>query len=236
MSISTASEWLIRSLFGLIDHLRALQPTEVAINVALSLAIAAAAVGLDYGFKRLVRRGVDDLPSAPVAETVKGSRAVKLGLASLKVVFTLGAAWLILAVWGLDPTAWIQGAAGERLLRLAGRLLVLTLIAVGLFELTGFTIDRAMGRLAAGAREPRRAAQLRTLAPLLKGITRGTVVVLAAMMLLSEIGVKIGPLLAGAGVVGVALGFGAQTLVKDFLTGLFFIIEDIVSVGDTVRI
>jgi small-conductance mechanosensitive channel len=236
LSISTASEWLIRSLFGLIDHLRALQPTEVAINVGLSLAVAVAAVGLDYGLKRLVRRGVADLPSTPVAETVKGSQAVKLGLASLKVALIVGAVWLILAVWGLDPTAWIQGAAGERLLRLAGRLLVLTLIAVGLFELTGFTIDRAMGRLAAGAREPRRAAQLRTLAPLLKGITRGTVVVLAAMMLLSEIGVKIGPLLAGAGVVGVALGFGAQTLVKDFLTGLFFIIEDIVSVGDTVRI
>ena len=50
--------------------------------------------------------------------------------------------------------------------------------------------------------------------------------------MLSEIGVKIGPLLAGAGVVGVALGFGAQTLVKDFLTGLFLILEDIVSVGD----
>jgi small conductance mechanosensitive channel len=53
---------------------------------------------------------------------------------------------------------------------------------------------------------------------------------------LSEIGVKIGPLLAGAGVIGVALGFGAQTLVKDFLTGLFLILEDIVSVGDSVKI
>ncbi len=53
---------------------------------------------------------------------------------------------------------------------------------------------------------------------------------------LGKLGVKIGPLLAGAGVVGVALGFGAQTLVKDFLTGIFLIVEDIVSVGDIVRI
>jgi len=53
---------------------------------------------------------------------------------------------------------------------------------------------------------------------------------------LSEVGVQIGPLLAGAGVVGIAVGFGAQTLVKDFLTGLFLIAEDIVSVGDIVRI
>jgi small conductance mechanosensitive channel len=56
------------------------------------------------------------------------------------------------------------------------------------------------------------------------------------MMALSEIGVEIGPLLAGAGIVGLAVGFGAQTLVKDFLTGLFLIIEDIVSVGDVARI
>jgi small conductance mechanosensitive channel len=55
-------------------------------------------------------------------------------------------------------------------------------------------------------------------------------------MALGEVGVKIGPLLAGAGVVGLALGFGAQTIVKDFLTGLFLIIEDIVSVGDIIRI
>jgi small conductance mechanosensitive channel len=48
--------------------------------------------------------------------------------------------------------------------------------------------------------------------------------------------VKIGPLLAGAGVIGVAVGFGAQTLVKDFLTGIFLIVEDIVSVGDVVQI
>ena len=56
------------------------------------------------------------------------------------------------------------------------------------------------------------------------------------MMALSEIGVEIGPLLAGAGIVGLAIGFGAQTIVKDFLTGIFLIIEDAVSVGDVVMI
>jgi moderate conductance mechanosensitive channel len=56
------------------------------------------------------------------------------------------------------------------------------------------------------------------------------------MMALSEIGLDVGPLIAGAGVLGIAIGFGAQSLVKDFLTGVFFIVEDIVSVGDVVRI
>ena len=56
------------------------------------------------------------------------------------------------------------------------------------------------------------------------------------MMALSEVGVEIGPLLAGAGIVGLAVGFGAQTIVKDFLTGLFLIMEDSVSIGDVVKI
>jgi len=77
---------------------------------------------------------------------------------------------------------------------------------------------------------------MRTLAPLLRGTVQGFIVVIAGLTLLSQLGVAIAPLLASAGVVGVAVGFGAQTLVKDFLTGLFLVVEDIVSVGDNVTI
>ncbi|MDZ4320532.1 MAG: mechanosensitive ion channel family protein, partial [Phenylobacterium sp.] len=62
------------------------------------------------------------------------------------------------------------------------------------------------------------------------------IIIIGAMMILAEIGLEIGPLLAGAGVVGLAIGFGAQTLVKDFLTGIFLISEDILAVGDVVEI
>jgi small-conductance mechanosensitive channel len=61
-------------------------------------------------------------------------------------------------------------------------------------------------------------------------------IVIGLLTFLSELGLKVGPILASAGVVGIAVGFGAQTLVKDFLTGLFLIAEDVVSVGDNVRI
>ncbi|MGI9168919.1 MAG: mechanosensitive ion channel family protein, partial [Caulobacteraceae bacterium] len=126
--------------------------------------------------------------------------------------------------------------AGRGLLRVTGRLALLAVIFVAAFELTGLAVRRTMARLAAGARDPRRAAQLRTLSPLLGGVLRSVIVVMGAMMVLSELGVKIGPLLAGAGVAGIAVGFGAQSLVKDVLTGFFLIVEDIVSVGDTIRI
>src|SRR5207237_3387211 len=86
------------------------------------------------------------------------------------------------------------------------------------------------------SRDGRRAAQLRTLGPLLTGSVQGVIFVIGLLTLLSELGVKVGPLLASAGVVGIAVGFGAQTLVKDFLTGLFLIAEDVVSIGDNIRI
>src|SRR5262249_25076052 len=91
-------------------------------------------------------------------------------------------------------------------------------------------------RVAERASTVRRASQLRTLAPVLVGVANTALVVLAAMTTLSQIGVEIGPLLAGAGIVGVAVGFGAQTVVKDFLTGVFLILEDAVSIGDNVKI
>jgi small-conductance mechanosensitive channel len=111
--------------------------------------------------------------------------------------------------------------------------LILSFAAI---ELSGLLIHRLLGGLARDAVDLRRAAQLNTLRPVLSGVAQTAIIVTGAMMLLSEAGVKIGPLLAGAGVVGVAVGFGAQTLVKDFLTGVFLIVEDIVSVGDIVRI
>ncbi len=60
--------------------------------------------------------------------------------------------------------------------------------------------------------------------------------VVAGFMILGEVGIELGPLLAGAGIIGVALGFGSQSLVKDFLSGVFILIEDQFGVGDIVNL
>src|SRR5207302_11062809 len=62
------------------------------------------------------------------------------------------------------------------------------------------------------------------------------IVVLTSLIVLSHIGIDIAPLLAGAGVIGVAIGFGSQALVKDIITGLFILIEDQIAVGDIVDV
>jgi small conductance mechanosensitive channel len=73
-----------------------------------------------------------------------------------------------------------------------------------------------------------------TLASLFGSITAVTVWTIAGLMALAELGLNLGPLIAGAGIVGVAIGFGAQNLVRDFLSGVFMLIEDQYGVGDVI--
>jgi moderate conductance mechanosensitive channel len=80
----------------------------------------------------------------------------------------------------------------------------------------------------------RRAQRSRTIGSVLSSVTTGVVAGLVVLLVLGEFNVNLAPLLAGAGVAGVALGFGAQTLVKDFLSGIFMIVEDQYGVGDVV--
>jgi len=79
-------------------------------------------------------------------------------------------------------------------------------------------------------------SRLGTLLPLIRRVLQITIVVMAIMLILSALGVNIGPLLAGAGVVGIAIGFGAQTLVRDIVSGLFFLTDDAFRVGEYIDV
>jgi len=80
----------------------------------------------------------------------------------------------------------------------------------------------------------RRRQRAETVGSLLRSVTSLVIGVLALMLVFGEVGFNLGPFIAGAGIVGVALGFGAQNLVKDFLSGIFMILEDQYGVGDVV--
>ena len=86
----------------------------------------------------------------------------------------------------------------------------------------------------AGLISERRRQRAETVGSLLRSVASLVIGVLALMLILSEVGFQLGPFIAGAGIVGVALGFGAQNLVKDFLSGTFMILEDQYGVGDVV--
>jgi small-conductance mechanosensitive channel len=78
-------------------------------------------------------------------------------------------------------------------------------------------------------------ARMATLLPILRMFLMVTVLVIVALTVLSSLGVNIGPLLAGAGVVGIAIGFGAQTLVRDIVSGIFFLLDDAFRVGEYIE-
>ena len=90
------------------------------------------------------------------------------------------------------------------------------------------------GLLAPAGVSQRAGQRARTIAAVLRSVSTATIWTIAGLMVLAEFGVNLGPLIAGAGIVGVALGFGAQSLVKDFLSGIFMLLEDQFGVGDII--
>ncbi len=94
------------------------------------------------------------------------------------------------------------------------------------------TLTRAVSH--AAVRDPRAEARAKTISTVLTSSLNVAIVSIGSLMVLGELGVNLAPLIAGAGIVGVALGFGAQSLVKDCITGLFMLMEDQYGVGDVV--
>jgi small conductance mechanosensitive channel len=233
----TASQKIIEFGRETVAFFSALTPLDLAINLGLTLL----ALGLAWGAAVLVRRATHAtarrLPGPATAERkVRTSRLARL-IATVTAWFAFAIAALAIAyVWGVDLLAAAGELLGGAVVSALFNVALVVLAAVAAAELAGYLIGRGLRRLSGRARHPRRRAQLTTLAPLLKGVAQAAIGVVAVLMVLSEVGVKIGPLLAGAGVVGIALGLGAQTLVKDIITGAFLVMEDIVTVGDVVRI
>jgi small-conductance mechanosensitive channel len=99
--------------------------------------------------------------------------------------------------------------------------------------IAGTKAGAVLADLRPGAGE-RRKQRAQTMGSILKSIAGGLIGAIVIVTALDQVGVNIGPIIASAGIVGVALGFGAQNLVKDFLSGIFMILEDQYGVGDAV--
>ncbi|KOY15250.1 mechanosensitive ion channel family protein [Paenibacillus xylanivorans] len=114
------------------------------------------------------------------------------------------------------------------------RIIIIFIITRIVIKIVSRIIDRTMARKQEGKIRvnPRRFI---TVGELMKNATSITCNFIMILLLLSEINVKVGPLLASAGVLGLAIGFGAQGLVKDFITGFFIILEDQFAVGDVIQ-
>lgn len=144
---------------------------------------------------------------------------------------------IVLDVWGV-PTSWfLTTGAGRQLLT---RLCIIAL-AVGVTGLA-LGISRALAdlllqtRIDAQGRVHEPSAKRKTLVPLAHAVVKVGLIFLAVLILLEQLGVNTGPILAGVGILGLAVGFGAQSLVKDVINGLFLLFEDSIAVGDVANL
>ena len=126
--------------------------------------------------------------------------------------------------------AWLTTSGVRILLIMAGAYVIIKLLAVATHRIERLFEDDDPTTMS------EREKQAATLGKIARNVTRLTVWGVAAMMILNELGVEIGPILAGVGIAGLAVGFGAQKLVKDFLSGIFVLVENQYNVGDVIKV
>jgi moderate conductance mechanosensitive channel len=149
-------------------------------------------------------------------------------------LWILGAAWLG-ETWGLDLVDPAPGSIERLFIRPAIEAAATVVAAWILWTVLSAVIDEKMPPPAAPGDEdeiPGSASRLNTLLPLVRNTLLIGLAVAAVIVALATLGLDIGPLLAGLGVVGIAVGFGAQSLVRDVISGIFFLMEDAFRVGE----
>jgi small-conductance mechanosensitive channel len=163
-------------------------------------------------------------------------RAVLVERAIRATVIALAVGWLAIVARS-HPTALTENVMGNQIMRgsLEG---VVVLIAADLVwqvakAYMNYHLERSQN--AADSEAMARNSRMATLLPLFRNVVAVVIAVIAVLTVLSGIGIAIGPLLAGAGIFGVALGFGSQTLVKDVIGGIFYMIDDAFRVGEFIQ-
>ncbi|WP_321925825.1 mechanosensitive ion channel family protein [Paraburkholderia guartelaensis] len=143
---------------------------------------------------------------------------------------------LLLHVWGLRPARILALAPMGHLLGSALLTIVIAVIAaVAIWEFANGAAERRLNAWT-DAGDFVRAARLRTLLPMFRTTLLVSILVVVGLTALSQLGVNTAPLIAGASIFGVALGFGSQKLVQDFITGIFLLTENAMQVGDWVTV
>ena len=209
---------------------------KVSFSTILILSLAKLA---DMAMRRVVQRAFRITPELAARYPGLESRAnrylpVLKGSASLAI----GAIALLflLESWGLEAFAWFgHGKLGNRLISSIVSISLTITLALVMWEGINAAIQRHLERLSRDAKAAQ-SARVRTLLPMLRTALLAVILIFVVLSVLAEIGVNVAPLIAGAGVVGIAVGFGSQRLVQDVITGIFLLLEDAVAVGDVVQL
>jgi len=164
---------------------------------------------------------------------------------NFRIVLAVIVALVLAKVWDIDIQAAASRGVGEAIAGALFDIVIAVVLASAAWGIVKTAINQKMGEEEGDAEEGedmegeaggKGGTRLQTLLPLFRKFLFITLIVIVVLMVLSELGVDIGPLIAGAGVVGIAIGFGAQTLVKDIVSGLFFLMDDAFRVGEYIDV
>lgn len=189
--------------------------------------------------RKLIGRGFSvspDLQSQFPGLEARANRYLPVLERVVQAAVLLAAAMSLLEIWSLGGFAFLSSEFGRGIAGSVVSIVASLLVAVLVWELISNAVEKRLSEVGDDGKPLVTAGRARTLLPLLRKAVFVVLATVVTLIVLSEIGVNIAPLLAGAGIVGLAVGFGAQTLVKDIITGLFILMEDTIAVGDVVNV
>ena len=203
--------------------------------------LGAIALGL-FGSMQLVvaianqlQRGPDTASDALFVPSIGAAAVVR----AIRLVLIVIAGLLLAHHWGIELTQlFIGGTVTARLLRGFFSVVVIALFADLIWFVFKAMLERRLAEaqsVGAGDIHAGQATRLRTVLPIVRNVSFVTLALIAVLTALSALGVDIAPMVAGAGVLGIAVGFGAQTLVKDIVSGVFFLFDDAFRVGEYIQ-
>ena len=232
---SEALDWLLTAYLIIIWLLWVLGAWGLFAIAIVALVLPVAFSVMNRSASHFLRPANDDVSPAQSASLT--TVYVERGLRALII---LAGALFLARFWEVDL---VQLTGREtpltRLVRGALSAIIILLIADLAWQVLKTLINRqlatAHGATELDSEQAAREARLRTLLPVFRNIAFMVLAVVAVMMALSAVGIEIGPLIAGAGVVGVAVGFGAQTIVRDVISGIFYLVDDAFRVGDYIQ-
>jgi len=178
-------------------------------------------------------------PGAPAGEPVVPSVQAAAVVRAIRLLLIAAAGLLLARNWGIDLAQLMtDSTVSVRIVRGILSVLLIGLCADLVWFVFKAMIERRLAEaqaVGAGDIHTGQATRLRTVLPIVRNVSFVTLAVMAVLMALSALGVDIAPMVAGAGVVGIAVGFGAQTLVKDIVSGVFFLFDDAFRVGEYIQ-
>ncbi len=237
--------WLLVNLVQLATGRDTFLPAMISLLLVGSIPFADA--GLRWAAGRLLGTGEpagdDAEKGAHPAERRRRGEYELVALGYLRILLVLVIVLAFAKAWGIDLFATGQRLFGDRVADALLDVAVTALIAYVVWGVVKVAVEHHVGssspRQEAGAGdEPggTGASRVQTLLPLIRKFVMVSLLVIVVLIALSSMGVNIGPLIAGAGVIGIAIGFGAQTLVRDIVSGFFFLLDDAFRMGEYVEV